>query len=200
MTRARDDKTDRQPRSKDREKPPSGKPPRPASATTKPGKKAGETRPQGGKKTAEPKSSALAIRQLDSEANRAPVPDAETAATKAEPQGEKNKSKDLLYVYRQCESSQGYQVIRQRSDRLEVGEIHEAQQGKPIAGELVKLSPNPAHERLYDVETLVDAAPQPSRSTGAGPAQVANKPYRDNWEHIFGAKKRRKTKRKSELN
>ncbi|MGC4064550.1 MAG: hypothetical protein QM784_07890 [Polyangiaceae bacterium] len=59
--------------------------------------------------------------------------------------------------------------------------------GKPITGEVVRLSPRQESPLLCNVH--VEYAPEPSsRATSAGPAQVATDRYRQNWDQIFGKK------------
>jgi hypothetical protein len=91
---------------------------------------------------------------------------------------------DLLLVCGPAEHGDGYTVVRQRRDVLEAGELRTLERGKPIVGEVVRLSKRPEHGLLFDVEVLHDASPSAART---GPAQVATKAYRENWESIFGA-------------
>ncbi|MFO0762907.1 MAG: hypothetical protein U0359_41105 [Byssovorax sp.] len=96
---------------------------------------------------------------------------------------------DVLFVHSPTEGGDGVRVIRKREDSIEVGELRAVQEGKPIHGDVIKLSPRPEHERLFNVEVLVPRAeppkPAPARSH-PGPARVANDTYRANWEAIFG--------------
>lgn len=92
---------------------------------------------------------------------------------------------DVLYLHSACESGQGYNVIRQRSNRIEVGELRTAKEGQPFVGELVKLTPRAGQERLFDVEVLVDASA--GHAQRQGPAKVSSAAYRENWDHIFGS-------------
>lgn len=99
------------------------------------------------------------------------------------------KPGDTLFVHSRSEQGDGFKVVRVRDESIEIGEIREAKEGRPIHGELVKLKPRPEHEQLFDVEVLV---PSPSRAADAsqgrsGPAQVATEAYRANWTAIFGA-------------
>ncbi len=84
----------------------------------------------------------------------------------------------------------GFRVLRQREDRLEVGELRALEEGKPLTGEVVKLRPTEVHERVFACETLHEGDGQ-NRPTQVGPPQVANAAYRRNWEQIFGAIARR---------
>ena len=109
--------------------------------------------------------------------------DAATGTSKKKQQGSSN-SDDVVYVHSPCESGEGYNIIRQRSDRLEVGELRTLREGKPVVGELVKLTPRTGHDRLFDCEVLVESSP--ARLSRGGPAKVSSEAYRDNWDQIFG--------------
>lgn len=106
---------------------------------------------------------------------------------------------DVVFVGGPAESGDGYQVIRRRDGAIEIGEVRAVQEGKPLAGELVRLKPRSESDRLFDVEVLVSredlsqgrSREDPSQGRAAprsGPAQVANDAYRANWETIFGAR------------
>ena len=101
--------------------------------------------------------------------------------------GDPHRKDDVVFVHSKADSGEGFRVIRKRADVLEVGEIRPVQEGKPLQGEVVKLSPRKDHEQLFDVEVLVskeEALGATRRSTG--PAQVATAAYRSNWDAIFG--------------
>jgi hypothetical protein len=105
-----------------------------------------------------------------------------------------SKPDDMLFVYSPSEQGDGYRVVRKRADSVEVGEIRAVQEGRPIHGEVVKLTPRPEHERLFNVDVLLpahDKGDENDRSSDkaagrSGPAQVATDAYRANWEAIFG--------------
>ena len=103
---------------------------------------------------------------------------------------EPSSKQDVLFVHSPSEKGDGLRVIRKREDTIEVGELRPVQEGKPLHGDLVKLSPRPENERLFDVEVLVPRpqALSPAPKGHAGPAMVANEAYRENWEAIFGAR------------
>jgi hypothetical protein len=104
--------------------------------------------------------------------------------------GDPGRKDDVVFVHGKAESGDGFRVIRKRADVIEVGEIRPVQEGKPLTGEMVKLSPRKDHEQLFDVEVLVskeEALGGVARGH-AGPAQVATAAYRSNWEAIFGAR------------
>src|SRR6185503_9594165 len=92
-----------------------------------------------------------------------------------------------VFVHSPLEKGEGYRVIRKRDDSLEVGELRSVQEGRPIQGEMIRLTPREEHERLFDVEVVLPRPEHPDASR-SGPAQVATTAYRRNWEAIFGAR------------
>lgn len=106
---------------------------------------------------------------------------------------------DLLYVHSRCEAGEGFNVVRQRQDRVEIGELREVREGKPVMGEVVRLSQREGQERLFDVEVLYDGT-KPALRRGAGPARISSNAYRDNWDTIFGPSDEAPQATKTELN
>ena len=104
---------------------------------------------------------------------------------------------DVMYVHAPTESGEGFHVLRQRQERIEVGQIRGLREGEPIHGEVVRLKQRSGHERLFDVDVLVDA---PSRREHDGPPQVVSESYRHNWDAIFGRSAQPKRARDSEPN
>ena len=98
---------------------------------------------------------------------------------------ETDKKQDVVFVHSPLEEGDGFRVLRKRDDAIELGELRSVQEGRPIHGEMVRLSPRKEHERLFDVEVLVQK-PEPTSSPRSGPAQVATQAYRTNWDAIFG--------------
>jgi hypothetical protein len=97
-----------------------------------------------------------------------------------------------MLVHGLTEDGQGLAVIRKREDRLELGSVHPLKEGKPIHGEVVRLTPRPDAPLLCDVEVTMPArsAPAPQAREAAlpprkGPAQVASDSYRENWDAIW---------------
>lgn len=88
--------------------------------------------------------------------------------------------RDVVLLGGPTESGEGIHVLRRRDDRIEVGECRPLKEGCPIQGEVVRLRQRSEHERLFDVEVVLEA---PARG---GPAQVATESYRKNWDAIFG--------------
>jgi hypothetical protein len=103
--------------------------------------------------------------------------------------GDPGRKEDVVFVHGKAESGEGVRVIRKRADVIEIGEMRPVQEGKPLQGEVVKLSPRQDHEQLFDVEVLVSKEEALGGALGhSGPAQVATAAYRSNWDAIFGAR------------
>lgn len=126
------------------------------------------------------------------------------AAAKQKPVKEpvKKAAEDVLLVVGENETGSGYNVLRQRQNRLEAGELKPLVEGKSLEGELVRLRPRKEAPALFDVDVeFAKDAPRSSTVTEAErgrPAQVASKGYRKNWSRVFGAG--RKTSKTSQLN
>jgi hypothetical protein len=93
---------------------------------------------------------------------------------------------DVVLVDAPTERGDGYRVLRQRDNRVEVGELRALREGQALSGEVVRLHPREEHERLFDVEVMTQV---PERRRGQGPPQVANDAYRRHWEAIFGTRR-----------
>lgn len=100
------------------------------------------------------------------------------------------KDEDVVLVRGPTDDGAGVGIVRKRGDKIDVGELRAAAEGKPLAGELVRLHARPA-PGLYDVEVLYDAATpkEPAEDVAkpahAGPARVTTERYRDGWERVF---------------
>jgi hypothetical protein len=102
------------------------------------------------------------------------------------------KSKDLVLVHGRTKDGTGLGVLRARDEHLEMGTMRPLEEGKPIHGEVVKLTPRAEMPLLFDAETQFvasEAPPEKSGSenaaAGAGPPQVASDTYRRNWDAIW---------------
>ena len=99
-------------------------------------------------------------------------------------------SDDVVLVRGPTGDGQGVDIVRKRGERLELGELRAAAEGKSLHGELVRLHARSA-PGLYDVEVVYDTgAPRPPAPAAkarahAGPARVATDEYRDGWERVF---------------
>ena len=106
----------------------------------------------------------------------------------------KPPARDVVLLGPPTADGDGVHVIRARDERIETGELRNVTEGKPITGELVTLQPRKDNPRICDVTDSFKASssepssPPPAR--GKGPAQVATKAYRDNWEEVFASRKR----------
>lgn len=113
----------------------------------------------------------------------------------------KSQRPDVVLVHGATDDGKGARVLRLRGTApdaegrdvsIEAGEVRPIEEGKPIAGEVLKLVPRDESGRVCDVEVLV---PKPAartapdaRAVTKGPAQIATADYRDNWGRIFGKK------------
>jgi hypothetical protein len=102
------------------------------------------------------------------------------------------KSKDLVLVHGRTKDGTGLGVLRARDERLEMGTMRPLEEGKPIHGEVVKLTPRAEMPLLFDAETQFVApeaiAPKSTSDNAvvvAGPPQVASDAYRKNWDAIW---------------
>jgi hypothetical protein len=120
------------------------------------------------------------------QASTALAPDP-AAASPASPAEDGGGGGDWVFVQGPSDRIEGaYHVLRRRDDQLELGTMRAPRDGQPIVGELCRLRPRPEHDRLFDVEVLLDTTP---KRTGTGrPAQVATAAYRANWDLVFGPK------------
>jgi hypothetical protein len=113
----------------------------------------------------------------------APAPGA--AAPVAPPQ-------DVVILGPPTADGAGVHVLRAREEKVEVGELRALEEGRPIHGEVVTLSPRKDNPRVCDVKDSYRApglAPTPVMAlTHKGPAKVATEAYRDGWDEIFGTK------------
>jgi hypothetical protein len=96
------------------------------------------------------------------------------------------KADDVVFVHSPTEKGDGFRVVRKRADTIEVGEIRALEEGRPVHGEVVKLSPREEHAQLFNVDVLVPSA-EKAGAARSGPPQVATDAYRKNWDAIFGA-------------
>jgi hypothetical protein len=110
-----------------------------------------------------------------------------------------SSKKDLVLVHGRTPDGNGLNVLRARDEHVELGTVRPLEEGRPIQGEVVKLTPRSEMPNLYDAETQFepakaslaapkasDAAPSSeSRPTNNGPAQVASDAYRKNWDAIW---------------
>ncbi|HSC87094.1 MAG TPA: hypothetical protein VLC09_07485 [Polyangiaceae bacterium] len=113
-------------------------------------------------------------------------------------------SQDVVLVHGKTEDNRGLRVLRARGSsegtRLELGEVRPLEEGKPLTGDVVKLTPRPEQPMFYDVETQFErprtarrqdtagrqeTAARQDAARRTGPAQVATDSYRKNWDAIW---------------
>jgi len=107
-----------------------------------------------------------------------------------ETQGSARSGQDVVLIAGLSEDKKGLRVLRARNDQVEAGEVRPLVEGQPITSDVVRLKPRAGMPLLCDVETEVAISnPQPTQSKSnkprSGPAQVANRAYRDNWDTIW---------------
>jgi hypothetical protein len=112
------------------------------------------------------------------------------------PEDQAPKPKDLVLVRGRTEDGKGLEVLRSKADQVEAGIMKPLEEGKPLDGEVVKLTPRPECPLLFDAETqfstneVTRQHPElPARTTG-GPPQVASDEYRRNWDAIYKRRKK----------
>lgn len=98
---------------------------------------------------------------------------------------ERSDKTDVVVLAGPTEDGKGANVLRVRPGHLEAGEVRPLEDGKPIAGDVVRLKPRESAPAVCDVEVLHEGPAPERRSTK--PAQVASRAYRKNWDAIFGA-------------
>ncbi|MBX3225908.1 MAG: hypothetical protein KIT84_29975 [Labilithrix sp.] len=108
---------------------------------------------------------------------------------------EDEKPKDVVLLGPPTADGGGVHVLRARDQRLEAGELRNVEEGRPLTGELVTLQPRKENPRVCDVTDSYRAPALPPAQAPAlppthkGPAQVATKAYRDNWDEVFATRK-----------
>ncbi len=106
---------------------------------------------------------------------------------------------DVVVLGSELPDGKGVGVVRLREGNVELGRVQPMEEGKPILGEVVKLTPRSDSPRVCDVEVQytpkhvrkrASAAPAPATAASrSGPPQVATDDYRRNWDAIWAQKK-----------
>ena len=109
-------------------------------------------------------------------------------ATDAAAKDTSTEAKDIVLLGPPTADGAGVHVLRAREERLEAGELRALQEGRPISGEIVTLTPRKENPRVCDVKE--SWAPPPMQK---GPAKVATDAYREGWDEVFGKKPARDT-------
>ena len=108
---------------------------------------------------------------------------------------ESTAKEDVVLLHSRTEDGEGLRALRARDNRLEAAEIRPIRHGQPISkqAELVRLRPRKETPLICDVEVEYNGdSSSDTRSQSSGPPQVASKAYRDNWEQIFGRRRRKR--------
>ena len=100
-----------------------------------------------------------------------------------EPERPPRERTDVVLLGPPTADGGGVHVIRARDERVEAGELRNLEEGRPITGEVVTLAPRKDNPRVCDVKE--SWAPPSGAPKTKGPAQVATKAYRDNWDEVF---------------
>lgn len=126
-------------------------------------------------------------------------------------------ARDVVLIHGVTQDGKGFEVLRARKEGLEIGQVRPLEQGKPLQGEVVKLRPRPGVPFICDVETefvpptaaraarpsdsearaaqarhAEALATEASRRARKGPAQVASRAYRQNWDAIWSTDRNKK--------
>lgn len=72
-------------------------------------------------------------------------------------------------------------IMREVDGELVHNVLYRAEEGKPIAGELVHCEQHSDDPTMYDVETIYDPKTD-------GPAMVNSLSFRTGWDRVFGKK------------
>jgi hypothetical protein len=98
---------------------------------------------------------------------------------------------DVVLLGPPTSDGEGVHVLRAREERVETGELRAMKEGKPITGEVVALEPRKENPRVCDVKSSYSPpAKMLSEGIKKGPAQVATKQYRENWDEVFASRDR----------
>ena len=92
---------------------------------------------------------------------------------------------DVVVLGPPTADGEGVHVLRARDERLETGELRNLEEGRPVTGEIVTLSPRADNPRICDVTESYTPPKTLAAAKTKGPAQVATKAYRDNWDEVF---------------
>ncbi len=78
-------------------------------------------------------------------------------------------------------------ILRQHDKTLEAGIVRPVEEGRPIDGDLVRLTPRPEFPLLCDVEEVLKHPDHPNEKPNRhpGPPMVATEAYRRGWDAVF---------------
>ncbi len=98
------------------------------------------------------------------------------------------RDEDVALVFGATEDGGTLGVLRKRGERVEPALVRRAEEGQPIHGELVRLTPRD-EPLLFDVDVLYDPKADEGAAGESGPAQVATPDYRKGWDRVFKKKR-----------
>jgi hypothetical protein len=90
------------------------------------------------------------------------------------------RASDVVLVYGKSDDGKGYDVLRRRGEELQAGKLRPLDDGKPIYGQVVRLTPRHESPALFDVDVQHDG-----RGSTGRPAKVASDQYREGWDSIW---------------
>ncbi len=114
-------------------------------------------------------------------------PRSKAKAAESKPKGDR-KRRDVVLIQGISEDGEALAVLRAREDRLEAGVVRAVREGELGQGELIKLKPRPESPLVCDVEVQLPEGALNARGgsdSHHGPAQVATRSYRANWDAIW---------------
>ena len=98
-----------------------------------------------------------------------------------------HKRTDVAWVQGFDEQRKELHILRQRNRTVEAGIVRPIEEGRPIDGDLVRLTPRPEFPLLCDVEEVLQHPDRPKDPPPghAGPPMVASEAYRRGWDAAF---------------
>lgn len=109
------------------------------------------------------------------------------AEVKSSARPEPAKSEDVVLVHGRTDDGKGLKVLRKKADELSAGEVRPVEEGKPLRGDLVRLTPRAEMPLLCDVDVEYEAPRAPKAE--AGPARVSSAAYRKGWDSLWGKRR-----------
>jgi hypothetical protein len=104
---------------------------------------------------------------------------------------------DVVLLGQELPDGKSVGVVRLREGQVELGRVQPLEEGKPVLGEVVKLTPRANAPRVCDVDVQYSPRPSAPRVASAaprrelgGPPQVATDEYRKNWDVIWARGKK----------
>jgi len=109
-----------------------------------------------------------------------------------DPKQDKAGGDDVILIHGVDPQRRELHVLRSKGGDVGMGVVRAVEEGRPIAGDLVRLKPRRELPLLCDVEEVlsvpVPEPASPARPSHPGPAFVSTDAYRRGWEQVFGAR------------